>query len=192
MRHPVFRPFGGLAANLGQVSFRQAWRVRAEGLWQVPARFSDGTPAVLERSEGRGRVVIVTSDLDRRWNDFPLHPSFVPFVVEALRHVSSRAAQPQEFLVGRAPAGVNAEPGLHRAGDGRVVAVNVDTRESSTAVMSAAEFAQMVEPVDAASGEVANAGAELQAESRQGLWQYGLVLMLLTLVAESFIGKVQA
>ncbi len=35
----------------------------------------------------RGRVVLFASDLDRQWNDFPLHPAFVPFALEALRHV---------------------------------------------------------------------------------------------------------
>jgi hypothetical protein len=191
VRHPVFRPFGALTANLGQVPFRQSWRTRADGAWQVPATFSDGSPAVLERGEGSGRVVVVTSDLDRRWNDFPLHPSFVPFVVEAVRHVSSRQAQPQEFIAGRAPAGVSGEPGIHKTSDGRTVAVNVDPRESSTAVMTAPEFLQMIDASDAAPGSASQQATAQQTESRQNLWQYGLVLMLLTLVTESFIGKVQ-
>ena len=38
--------------------------------------------------DGQGRVVLFASDLDRRWNDFPLHPSFVPFAMETLRHVA--------------------------------------------------------------------------------------------------------
>ena len=67
LRHPVFRPFGSLAANLGQVRFQQAWRVNPDG-WQVPARFSDGSAAVLERAVGAGKVLLFASDLDRRWN----------------------------------------------------------------------------------------------------------------------------
>ena len=46
------------------------------------ARFSNGTPALLERPAGQGRVVLFASDIDRRWNDFPLHPAFVPFALE--------------------------------------------------------------------------------------------------------------
>ena len=49
LRHPIFRPFGALAANLGQVRFDRAWRVTADG-WSVVARFSNGTPALLERT----------------------------------------------------------------------------------------------------------------------------------------------
>ena len=189
-RHPVFRPFGGLAANLGQVTFTRAWRVRPDG-WEVPARFSDGTSALLERAEGEGRVVLFASDLDRRWNDFPLHPSFVPFVVEAVQHVSTRPAQPREFAVSRVPAGVPREPGVHTLPDGRLVAVNVDPRESGTAAMTAAEFSGMIRPAEGAAGTRQLHVKAEQAESRQNLWQYGLLLMLVALVAESFVGRVQ-
>ena len=89
VRHPLLRPFGALAANLGQINFHQAWRVRPDQ-WQVPAQFSDGSPAVLDRAEGAGRVVLFASDVDRQWNDFPLHPAFVPFAVEAVRYLSAR------------------------------------------------------------------------------------------------------
>jgi hypothetical protein len=186
VRHPMFRPFGAFAANLGSVRFTRAWRVDGSG-WHVPARFDDGTPAVLERTEGKGRVVVFASDLDRRWNDFPLHPSFVPFVTEAVRHVASRTAAPTEYLVGRVPSGVTSRPGVHRLETGRAVAVNVDPRESSTGTMTAQEFAAMLEPVPQVAAT--SPAREEQIESRQNLWQYGLVLMLAALVAESFVGR---
>lgn len=186
LRHPIFRPFGSLAANLGQVRFQQAWRVRPDG-WQVPARFSDGSPAVLERQVEAGKVVLFASDVDRRWNDFPLHPAFVPFVVETVRYVAARRALPQEFLVSRVPPGAVRQPGIQQV-EGRSIAVNVDPRESSTAAMTRAEFLAQVEPAPAASGAQTQVKAE-QTESRQNFWQFGLALMLLTLVAESFVGK---
>ncbi len=185
-RHPIFRPFGALAANLGQVRFTRTWRVDPSG-WQVAAHFDDGAPAVLERAEGSGRVVLFASDLDRRWNDFPLHPSFVPFVVETVRHVGARRVEADEFVVGRTPAGLNAEPGLHRLESGRLVAVNVDPRESATGVMTAAEFAAMLDVVPQVAEQ--QAAREEQTESRQSLWRYGLLIMLATLVVESFIGR---
>ncbi|HJR60695.1 MAG TPA: BatA and WFA domain-containing protein [Vicinamibacterales bacterium] len=186
VRHPIFRPFGAFAANLGNVRFSRAWRIRGDG-WHVPARFDDGTPALLERSEGAGRVVIFASDLDRRWNDFPLHPSFVPFVTEAIRHVASKNAEPTELVVGRVPASVKPVPGLHRLESGRTVAVNVDPRESGIGVMTAQEFAGMLEPVQPAQED--RPAREEQTESRQNLWQYGLILMLAALIAESFVGR---
>lgn len=187
-RHPIFRPFGGLAANLGQVNFQQTWRVRPD-LWHVPARFSDGSPAVLDRNEGAGKVVLFASDVDRRWNDFPLHPAFVPFAVETMRYLAARRDQPHELLVSRVPPGVNPAPGVHKLPDGRTVAVNVDPRESSTAVMTPAEFMAMVDTA-AAPVQAARDGVKAeQAEARQNLWQYGLLLMMIALVAESFVGR---
>jgi len=187
VRHPIFRPFGAFAANLGSVRFQRAWRVDEDG-WYVSARFDDGSPALLERREGEGQVVLFASDLDRRWNDFPLHPSYVPFVTETIRHIASRTVEPDTFLVGRVPAAVKAEPGVHRLESGRVVTVNVDPRESSTSVMTPEEFRAMLEPVDVAALE-GTAKAE-QTEARQSLWQYGLILMLGVLIVESFVGKV--
>ena len=188
LRHPIFRPFGALAANLGQVRFERAWRLRPEG-WDVAARFTDGTPALLERSEGRGRLVLFASDLDRRWNDFPIQPSFVPFVVEAVRYVSRSLERASDYVVASVPTDVPPRPGVYRTGPGsRLVAVNVDERESDTTRVAPDEFAAMVERVPARPPSRTDVQAR-QAEARQSYWQYGLLLMIGALVAESFVGR---
>lgn len=186
LRHPIFQPFGGLAANLGQVRFERSWRLQAGG-WHVAARFTDGTPALVERAEGKGRVVLFASDLDRRWNDFPLHPSFVPFAIETLRHVSGPRDDAVEYHVGRVPSGVRAEPGVYPFA-GRTITVNVDPREATVARMSEAEFRDHVEAIARPAGAPADLRAQ-QAEERQGYWRYALMLMLAVLVVESAIGK---
>lgn len=185
-RHPIFRPFGAFAANLGSIRFDRAWRIDGAG-WDVAARFDDGTPALLDRRVGSGRVVLFASDLDRRWNDFPLHPTFVPFIAETLGHVSTRQSGAGSYVVGRVPAGLPGAAGIHRLDSGRTIVVNVDTRESDTAALTADEFNAIVEPE-----ELASATPRLrdeQTEARQNLWQYGLLLMLGALVAESFVGR---
>jgi hypothetical protein len=188
LRHPIFRPFGSLAANLGQVRFHHAWRVRADG-WDVAAQFSDGTPALLERREGKGRIVLFASDIDRRWNDFPLHPAFVPFAAEAVRYVSAAPDRAREYPVARAPQGAQPRPGIYRAQPGdRTVAVNVDPRESATARLTPDEFDGMLDRVSTDAGGYQAARAQ-QVEARQRYWQYGLLLMLAALIAESFVGK---
>ncbi len=47
---------------------------------QVAARLTDGTPLLLDKKIGEGRVLLLASGLDNLTNDFPLHPDFVPFV----------------------------------------------------------------------------------------------------------------
>ena len=82
LRHPVFRPFDAVAANFGQVLFDRAWSLDAGAGWRVAAQFTDGSPALIERVQNGGRMMLFASDMDRRWNDFPLHPTFVPFTQE--------------------------------------------------------------------------------------------------------------
>ena len=132
--------------------------------------------------------MLFASDVDRRWNDFPLHPAFVPFAIEALRYVAGDRREPREYTVAQAPAGARQVPGVYRSPDNRPFAVNVDTRESALDRMSPMDFEGMVRR----SGEGASRAADKQAqqtESRQSYWQYGLVLMIATLVAESVVGR---
>jgi hypothetical protein len=74
------------------------------------------------------------------------------------------------------------------AADNRAVAVNVDPRESTTAVVDAGAFAGMVERVTT-SHSAAGEAKGVHVEARQRFWQYGLLLMLAALVAESFVGR---
>jgi Aerotolerance regulator N-terminal/von Willebrand factor type A domain len=188
IRHPIFRPFGALAVNLGQVRFARTWRVRDAG-WDVLARFTDGTPALLERREGQGRVVLFASDVDRRWNDFPLHPSFVPFSVETVRHLVLISDSRREYLVADVPNGVKPEPGIYSLDGGkRRVAVNVDVRESSTDRLSADDFKAMLKPGEMSHGTPGERRAQ-QVEAQQNLWRYGLMLMLGALIVESVVGR---
>ena len=188
LRHPIFRAFGPLAANLGQVRFTRTWRIRAAE-WDVAARFTDGAPALLERQQGAGRVLVFASDLERQWNDFPLHPSFVPFTVEAVRYIAVPAALPREYLVADAPPETGGAPGVYLLDStGERIAVNVDARESALPGMDTDGFMAMVRPAGAGPPEQAHLPGE-QIEARQQFWRYGLLLMLGVLVAESFMGR---
>lgn len=186
-RHPIFRPFGSLAANLGQARFTRRWRVQADG-WTTLAAFSDGTPALLERALGAGRVVLFASDLDRRWNDLPLHPAFVPFVLEAVRHTAGSRREPYDYTVREAPPGTGPGPGVYKTPDNRLVTVNVDPAEGSPDRLTPEHFASRVERPPADAGRSRNEQAR-QTEARQNYWRLGLLVMIAALVAESFVGR---
>ena len=186
-RHPIFQPFGGFTANLGDVRFTRLWKVEGNG-WGVVARFTDGSRALIERPHGAGRVLLFASDLDLEWNDFPLQAAFVPFVVESIRYLAAPAPS-AERIVPHTPAGVGPHPGVYTAGEtGRRVAVNVDLAESSPVRLTAEDFLAML---PAAAGAPAGTSAINAAdlESRQNYWRYGMLLLLTVLVAESFLGR---
>jgi aerotolerance regulator-like protein/VWA domain-containing protein len=55
---------------------------------QVIARLTDGTPLILEKQIGEGRVLVFASGFDNLTNDFPLHPLFVPFIEQTAGDLS--------------------------------------------------------------------------------------------------------
>ena len=148
VRHPVFQPFAGNAATLGLVTFQNAARIGGTGC-QTLARFTTGDTALVECPSGDGRALVLASDLDNRWNDFPLHATFVPFLHEVVRYLASTRAHASEYFVGDAPAGVRRRAG-HRD-DRRVrrrvprqIAINVDPREADPARISVEDFQSAV------------------------------------------------
>jgi aerotolerance regulator-like protein/VWA domain-containing protein len=195
LRHPVFRPFDAVAANFGQVTVERAWQVDPGPAWRVVARYTNGGTALAERLNGSGRVLLFTSDVDRRWNDFPLNPAFVPFTQEVARYLGARPPAVSAYLVADVPAGVAPHPGLvslrpgsgQAAGD-RTVAINVDPRESSLERITPAEFQTLVTRSSGASQPRAVRLAQ-QTEGQQNYWRYGLMLMLGALVVEAFVGS---
>jgi hypothetical protein len=179
VRHPVFQAFGG-AATLGLATFRRVVSIAGESCRPL-ARFTTGETALLECLQGGGRVLVLASDLDSQWNDFPRHASFVPFVQEALRFLGGAQARTGEYLIGNAPGGVAPKPGI----TGEIV-VNVDPAESDPERQTAEEFAASITTAPAP----ARAGARVegrQQEEQQHVWQYVLGLMVAVLVVESLV-----
>lgn len=193
VRHPLFAAFGGLAGALGQVRFRRTVRFDA-GQGRVLAVFSDGTPALLERAVGRGRVLLFASDLNNVWNDFPRQPTFVPFVHEALRYLGGDPAPERSLLVADAPPGVAPVPGAAvDPASGRAIVLNVDPRESDPSRLTAQEFESRVSrPSAAESAPPAAAAGAAGREAEQDWWWYALLAMAVALVAESWLGRTAA
>lgn len=80
------------------VRFYQAFQVDAPGT-RVLARLSDQTPVLLEERAGEGRILLFTSTFDNVSNDFPLHPSFVPFVEQTARYLANLDETSGAYLV---------------------------------------------------------------------------------------------
>jgi hypothetical protein len=200
VRHPVFQPFVGNAATLGFVKFQNAARIGGIGC-QTLARFTTGDTALIECPAAEGRALVLASDLDNRWNDFPLHATFVPFLHEVVRYLASTRAHASEYLIGDAPAGVKKAPGIvtlaeaapagqteRRQAASRRVAINVDPREADPARMSVDDFQSAVTRLKDAGGSEARVEAR-QQEDRQHLWQYALALMAVLLAVEGLVAS---
>lgn len=187
-RHPITTALGALAGALGQARFDRTVALASDA--GAVARFSDGSPALVERSVGDGRVLVFASDLGAVWNDLPRRPVFLPWLHETLTYLVSREPAPREFLVGDAPSGVPQQPGVATfVDDGRPerrVVVNVDVAESDPARLSQAAFdAELRRP---ASTLPAGEPVEPPDEGRR-FWRYLLMGVAVLLVGEALLAR---
>ena len=63
--------------------------------------YTDGSPAIAEKSYGEGRVVLFSSTANTKWNNLPIHPDFVPLLQRLVAFVA-----PDEQ-----PGQINLQPG---------------------------------------------------------------------------------
>jgi hypothetical protein len=192
VRHPVFQAFAPNTGSLGLVAFQRAARIDGTAC-QTLARFTTGDAALLECPAGDGRALVLASDLDNRWNDFPLHATFVPFLHETVRYLSSAPAHAFEYFIAEAPRGVRKVPGIATIDDGkpggpRRIAVNVDPRESDVARLSIDDFQSAVTRLEDSGASQAHVEAREQ-EDRQHLWQFVMAAMVLILMGEGVVAS---
>jgi hypothetical protein len=67
---------------------------------RVALAFDSRDPAIVERSFGRGRSILVTTAVDEQWGTWPLWPSFLPLVHEIVHYAVSGRWGARQKLVG--------------------------------------------------------------------------------------------
>jgi hypothetical protein len=193
-RHPVWRQLAGSRSALGRLPIERYRQVLDDAGWDVLARFAGGAVAFAERTVERGTVLLFASDLDNRWNRFPLEPGFAPFIAETAHYLTRDARTASAFVLPDVPATVPSTPGAHTrpAAPGQpaaAVVVNIDPAESDPTATTAEVFSSHVRTTGRA--EPARVTDEARdREEQQRLWQIGLAAMLALLVAESLVGRV--
>ncbi len=95
-RHPVLLP---LDTEWG-VRFEGYWNVEAQAEADVLMQFDNGSPALLERVVGQGRVMLVASALDTEWNNLPLQGLYLPFIHESLRYLAQATTKERAYRIG--------------------------------------------------------------------------------------------
>jgi hypothetical protein len=90
--HPILAPFEG-NETAGLLTTRIDRYVQTEPgsdpAAHVVLRYSSGDAAILERTYGDGRVMLVTTALDDHWGNWALWPSFVPMMHELTRYAAA-------------------------------------------------------------------------------------------------------
>jgi len=109
--HPVLRSSG----DWHRVRFFKHLRVTAGEEDKVLVTLEDGSPLLIERQVGSGRVLLLTAPLNRDWNDLAIHPLFIRFIADAARYLIGQNSAHRDALVG-APAAT----GLTAAAGGQI------------------------------------------------------------------------
>jgi hypothetical protein len=74
---------------------------RPEGEPRVVLRFNDGSPAVMERTWGQGRVILFASTADTAWNQLAVRPGiFVPLLYRCVGAVVTRQDEAMNVKAG--------------------------------------------------------------------------------------------
>ncbi len=218
--HPLLRPFAD--ERLRDFTKLHFWKHRKLTLpkdspLEVLARFDQGDPAILARSLGKGRVVLLTSGWHPADSQLALSTKFVPLLYGWLEAAGFRNEQTASLLVGdllpleaatsiMTPDGqtltlkpgdtIRAEvPGIYTVGKGRLIAVNIAPEEGRITPMDLAKLRELGVRVE--EGELdatASAKAEdkerlaiTEQEARQRAWIWLLGSLLAILAWETWL-----
>ncbi|MFA7343422.1 MAG: BatA domain-containing protein [Terrimicrobiaceae bacterium] len=98
--HPVLAAFSGRSLlPLLDVEFYQGFDLDGDSLVPV-ASWPDGKTALAEWSEGGRHLLLAGFPMDRAATNWPVHPSFVPFVHQAAHWLGSFASSRNDWRVG--------------------------------------------------------------------------------------------
>lgn len=89
-RHPLLAAFPEQGEGLVSARFFKYMLlepVRDTGLRTVVLRYDSGAPALVEHDVGKGKVMLLTTTVDRDWTDLPIRAGFLPLLRESVRHL---------------------------------------------------------------------------------------------------------
>jgi hypothetical protein len=100
--HPIFQVYQSVEnKEIPQIKFSSLFELPQSENVKIISRFSLGKPALIEKSEGAGKVLLFATSLEESESDLVLHPFFVPFVNRTVEYLASDLSRlSEDFLVG--------------------------------------------------------------------------------------------
>jgi hypothetical protein len=103
--HPIVRPFQGnpgAGLELTKTFTYFKTQILDERGARVALRFSSGDPAIIDAPYGRGRVILVTTSVDREWSTWAVWGhSLIPLMHETVKYAVSSRWSDREVIVGQ-------------------------------------------------------------------------------------------
>ena len=83
--HPAFSIFSKDGnGDPSRAKIYEFFQVRPNPTAMMLCRMSHGLPGIIEEKRGRGRSLLVTFTPDNRWSDWPIKPTWLPFLHQSL------------------------------------------------------------------------------------------------------------
>ena len=100
--HPIFQVYRDLEKEkLPVIKFSSIFELPENPNVKSIARFNLGKPALVERSYGTGKVLLLAAPVEESQGDLVVHPFFVPFVNRAVEYLASDLSRlDEDILVG--------------------------------------------------------------------------------------------
>jgi len=96
--HPILAGFTpGDLGSLASVRFTRHWRIEPHEA-DVLMRTVVGDPLMLQRRLGRGRVMLFASTIDRDWTNFPLQPTYLPWLYRTVSYLAQQKVERANFV----------------------------------------------------------------------------------------------
>ena len=90
-RHPLLSAFPARGEGIASARFFKFLLlepVSDTAQAAVILRYDTGAPALVEKTVGKGRVMLLSTTLDREWTDLPIRAGFLPLVQESARRLA--------------------------------------------------------------------------------------------------------
>ena len=170
--HPALAGFTrGDLGSLSSVRLAKSYEIEPRDA-DVLMRDATGRPILMERRMGQGRVMLFASTIDRDWTDFPVQPTYVPWLYRVVSYLAQQQTERANFVrtgqIVRLPASAtrlqplqvekpDGEIGYPGTGTGRAVAGgrpdSRDASATSAAVFTETEQAGVYQVRSATEGE---------------------------------------
>lgn len=204
------------AGDWSSVAVYRHNRWQATDTDRVLVELTNGDPWIIERNVGNGRVLFVGSALEPSWTDLASRGVFVGFMQELGNYLSGSNSDRQHYTVGDFLQSRDVEqlinpigerrinrtgeqnralmldlPGfytVYSSDSERIIAANIDRRESLPAPMSAELLTRWQASAGKADENLASSDDDTEAK-RTPLWPILLVLMLLIAITETLVAN---
>lgn len=100
--HPVFQVYRDVDKDkVPLIKFSSIFELPEGGHLKTLIRFNLGKPALVERSLGKGKIMLMAAPVDQARGDLVMHPFFVPMINRCVEYLASDLATlDEDFLVG--------------------------------------------------------------------------------------------